>query len=135
MFHITALTSTSIGFTWLIVHHEIRRPDGVIVIHHELVVIQSIADFSQDLSPHQCPVKELQSDDTHRIVTGRWFKQGGFVSRHFVPLPDNHCVQQHRFPVGSATVARIIIRSTKTLDSHPNVLDGYGTNFDEVAVV
>ena len=43
----------------------------------------------------------------------RQVAQGGFIVCYFVPLPDNHCVQQNLLPVGGATVARTAIRSTK----------------------
>ena len=52
-----------------IVHHQIRWPDGIIVIHHEFVVIQPSADFGNDLFLHQHPAGELTVNDAHRIVT------------------------------------------------------------------
>ena len=54
---------------------------------------------------------------THRIVTGRWLSQDGFVDRYFVPLPENHCVQQRRLPVGGAMSdgSTIVLRTRAAL--------------------
>ena len=36
-------------------HHKIRWSDGIIIIHHEFVVVQPGTDFRQDLTPVSTP--------------------------------------------------------------------------------
>ena len=70
-----------------IAHHKIQRPDGVTIIHHEFVVVRKSADFSQDLSLNQCPAKELQSDNAHRIVTNSGLIRIDFLAVILYPFP------------------------------------------------
>ena len=102
----TIINLRAVTLLLYIVHHEIRRPDGIIVIHREFVVIQASTDFSQDLYPHQCPAGGL-SNNTHGIIASRWLGQGGAVNRHFVSPPDNHSVQQHRLPIGIRSASAV----------------------------
>ena len=78
---------------WHIMHHKIRWSDGIIIIHHEFVVVQPGTDFRQDLTPRQYPAERSYGHNVHRIITGRWLGEGSIVDRHLVPLPYNNFVQ------------------------------------------
>ena len=54
---------------WYIVHYQVRRSDGVVVVHHELVVVQDTADLCYDLAPRHYLVKRLSGNSAHRIIT------------------------------------------------------------------
>jgi hypothetical protein len=93
---------------WFVVHNEIRRSYGVVVIHHEFVIVQADrTGFRQYLSVcYQWLANNYFYVNAHRIVARRWLRQGEIWGRHLVTPTNDHFTQQHRLPIGNTIVAR-----------------------------
>ena len=135
-----SMTPAVISVLWRVVHHEVRRPDGVVGIHHGFVVVQAIADFPQDLFHHQYSAERtikhqhLQNRNRQVAWSGRCYQPSACTPLQR-PLCSVTSPSRWNYLNRYANTDLSCKTQSERLDRNSGTLGKCETNFDEVEEV